>query len=1078
MTIITEYLNIQKEHEKKYGERTVVLMQIGAFYEIYEYSVEYCTSEEAKIDREGNVWNESIGHAINISVVLNCVLTYENGNEPYGVSNPHKVGFPVISYEKNRATLLANDYTVIRVDQQKNGGAKGPMRRFVAEVCSPTMQLDHIGLNRPTSNIACIYIEYQQGAIKGNFRSKFDNFLITTGIAVVDVITGQNRVCEFYSKSDDQIHPVQELYRFLISHYPRELIIHIGDMPDELSHHSDANPNPYIDYLYKALELQRFDRLTTHVNEVPQDYSKIAYQIEFLNKIFNKEWAASHSRRDEDVTGIRLNIVQKRNEKIIEDLGFERMNYGRIAYMLLMQHCHYHNTDIISRLSKPDLEWLDDKKHLILTHNAIVQLDLIPEIGKAVARRRRTQIDSLMSVLDQNQTHLGRRYLHNLLQNPMSDPEDIQTFYSMVGEMLACKVQEDPLWLYLERQLKELPDIGRLQRKLEIKLITPKELAVLYKAYIKIINIYLCILNSQAPTLHKQLFAQEDSNSFNQFIARFSRILNFEALECCHVDTSSESNSRWMEFADNPILPGIYSDIDEQYQRLLTAETTLQQIVDHLNTFLVRTTGKKLAYKSAKKKQGATKQDPTGTVLTTTISKANTLGLAPVDVNLCGTLQISAYTSSERIITSDRISAICAEIDTVRMWMRQRILSVYESVIEEMANKYTFYVAVATFVAKVDLVHSYSKVSYRYHYHCPEIVPPEKDGDVSFIQVREIRHPIIERIIDGAYVTNDIALGSNTSNENKQGDDLEQSNGILLFGINTAGKSSLAKALGLNVIMAQAGCYTPSRMRYRPYKKIITRLSGSDNIFKGESSFAVEMTELRTILRQADSNTLVIGDELCKGSETHSGMAITGSAILWLIERKCSFLFATHMHELLNLSYINNIPPEILRICHLSICYNDDTDSLIYDRKIKPGSGSSLYGLMVAKSLGLPVDFINKANEMLLEITKQNKEVLVPKRSRYNGKVYVDSCVICGKTKLDTELQTHHIIEQSTAINNIVTKTFTVNGQSSKLGTMHKNSKDNLIVLCRTCHADLHSSGKELEALTGSQGEIIRVKSG
>jgi DNA mismatch repair protein MutS len=404
------------------------------------------------------------------------------------------------------------------------------------------------------------------------------------------------------------------------------------------------------------------------------------------------------------------------------------------------------------------------------------------------------------------------------------------------------------------------------------------------------------------------------------------------------------------------------------------------------------------------------------------------------------------------------------------MWMRHRLLAIYTSIVEEMSSKYTFYVPVATLVAKVDLVHSYSKVSFRYNYHRPEMVPSEKGDENSFIQAKEIRHPIIERIIDGAYVTNDIALGSNVNKKESQ------TNGMCLFGLNSSGKSSLAKAIGLNVVMAQAGCYTPSKMSYRPYKKIITRLSGNDNLFKGKSSFEVEMEELRTILRQADANTLVIGDELTRGSETNSGMAITSSTLLHLIERKSSFLFATHMHELLKLSFIRNIPEDVLKICHLSVKYDEEIDSLIYDRKLNDGSGSSLYGLMVAKSLGLPKEFIDRANEMLLEITGQNKNIVEPKRSRYNGKVYVDSCSLCNKTKAETELQTHHIIEQSKAIDNIVQKIEIISGDNVSVGKMHKNSKDNLIVLCRDCHTNLHSQGMELETLTVPHGKIIRMR--
>jgi hypothetical protein len=86
MGIIIEYLNLQKKYQDQYGERTVVLMQIGSFYEIYGYDPTYCTCEEAKVDKDGRIWNEAIGHAIELSVVLNSVLTHEDGNEPYGIA--------------------------------------------------------------------------------------------------------------------------------------------------------------------------------------------------------------------------------------------------------------------------------------------------------------------------------------------------------------------------------------------------------------------------------------------------------------------------------------------------------------------------------------------------------------------------------------------------------------------------------------------------------------------------------------------------------------------------------------------------------------------------------------------------------------------------------------------------------------------------------------------------------------------------------------------------------------------------------------------------------------------------------
>jgi DNA mismatch repair protein MutS len=1075
MGIITYYLDLQKEQQLKYGNRSVVLMQVGNFYEIYGFYPQYCTSEEAKIDDTGKKWDENVGHAINISIILNCVLTFEDSNMPYSIKSPHKLGFPTIAYEKNRDTLLANDYVIIRVDQEKTKNLKGPMTRYIAEVCSPTMQIDNIIQSKATSNIACVYIEYQQG-----IKNKFENFLITTGASVVDILTGSNRICEFYSKTDDQIHAIQELYRFLITHYPRELIIHISDMPIDLSKHTEDSPNPYVVYLERVLELRRFDRLSVFVNNVPVDYKKLSYQKEFLNKIFNNT-----------LEKLDQNYLNKRNEKIIEELGLERITYGRISYILLMQHCYAHNTEIISKLSTPDLKWIDEDKHLILTHNAIVQLDIINNQNEKASKKK--EIDSLISILDQTQTNLGKRALYNIIQNPMYDIKDIELHYNMIDDMLknvglqhSSINQSDllkntskndlsngePLWLILEKQLKELPDIARLQRKLEIKLITPKELAILFKTYIKIITLYINIMNYDVPTIHKNMLNQDEINSFNEFMNKYGLIVNFDALECCNINVSSESNDKYFDFVDYPIKTGVNKELDEKTKLLVEAENNLQMIVDHLNIFLGNAKGKKIEFRNAKKKPGARKQDPTNILLATSASKASALMNSPVDVSLCGKINILQYTTSDRIITSDKIEKLCNKIDTIRMELRTKLYNIYNDILDEM-NEYKFYNGIISLIARLDLIHCYAKISYRNNYYRPTLI----DGNgASYFEAQEMRHPIIEKIIDGAYVSNNISLGKNNNKNENENDNKSKdlSNGILLFGLNQSGKSSLIKSIALNIIMAQAGCFVPCKLTLKPYAKIITRLSSNDNLFKGQSSFCVEMTELRTILRQADERTLVIGDELCHGTETHSALCITLSTILSLIKSKTSFIFATHIHEILNLTALKNIEQDKLRICHLSVSYNEMNKALIYDRKLQNGSGQSIYGLLVAKSLDLPIEFIEQANNILLEITEQNENFVDMKTSKYNSKLYVDICAMCKKNKTQTQLQTHHILEQHTSDEkgNVIK----LDGNGNKIGLMNVNTKNNLIILCAECHENLHSRKEEIEYLETSGGKIFIKK--
>jgi DNA mismatch repair protein MutS len=148
--------------------------------------------------------------------------------------------------------------------------------------------------------------------------------------------------------------------------------------------------------------------------------------------------------------------------------------------------------------------------------------------------------------------------------------------------------------------------------------------------------------------------------------------------------------------------------------------------------------------------------------------------------------------------------------------------------------------------------------------------------------------------------------------------------------------------------------------------------------------------------------------------------------------------------------------------------------ALIYDRKLQNGSGQSIYGLLVAKSLDLPIEFIEQANNILLEITDQNENFVDMKTSRYNSKLYVDICAMCKRNKTQTQLQTHHILEQHTSDEKGNVEK--LDGNGNKIGLMNKNTKNNLIVLCAQCHENLHSNKQEIEYLETSGGKIFIKK--
>ena len=175
---------------------------------------------------------------------------------------------------------------------------------------------------------------------------------------------------------------------------------------------------------------------------------------------------------------------------------------------------------------------------------------------------------------------------------------------------------------------------------------------------------------------------------------------------------------------------------------------------------------------------------------------------------------------------------------------------------------------------------------------------------------------------------------------------------MLLYGTNAVGKSSLIKSIGISIVLAQSGMFVPcSSFVYFPYKSVFTRILGNDNIFKGLSTFAVEMCELRTILTNCCENSLVLGDELCSGTEIDSALAIFASGVNYLCKKKATFVFATHFHDLVNIPRIQELLQQTLVMYHMSVQYDKSSDMLIYKRKLEKGSGEGMYGLEVCLSL-------------------------------------------------------------------------------------------------------------------------------
>ena len=369
------------------------------------------------------------------------------------------------------------------------------------------------------------------------------------------------------------------------------------------------------------------------------------------------------------------------------------------------------------------------------------------------------------------------------------------------------------------------------------------------------------------------------------------------------------------------------------------------------------------------------------------------------------------------------------------------MISTYFDILTRIESEwYQTIETVSRIIAKLDVLVSKAFIAREFNYCRPVI---DDVAEKSFVKCEKLRHCLIEHIQQNEiYVPNDIHIGCFNQD------------GMLVYGTNAVGKTSLIRALGISVIMAQAGLYVPcSKYVYKPYHAIFSRILGNDNLFKGLSTFAVEMSELRIILKMADQNSLVLGDELCSGTETESALSIFVAGLQHLHREKTSFLFATHFHEIIGYDEIKELDRLVLK--HMSVIYDRALDALIYDRRLCDGPGNRMYGLEVCKSLHLDDVFLENAYQIRQKYF--TKSELSFASSPYNKDKVRGMCELCNE-KLGEEI--HHLDPQKNA---------DVNGF---IGTFHKDHAANLMTVCSKCHDKIHSSKKTVIRKKSTKGYV------
>lgn len=307
------------------------------------------------------------------------------------------------------------------------------------------------------------------------------------------------------------------------------------------------------------------------------------------------------------------------------------------------------------------------------------------------------------------------------------------------------------------------------------------------------------------------------------------------------------------------------------------------------------------------------------------------------------------------------ISPILKEKEALILNVEERIIDLEYQLFTAIRDKIKEYIPelqrISKIISEIDVLQAFATVSEENNY-----VRPILTSD-STLEIIEGRHPVVEKVLnDSVYVANDIVMDNNTSI-------------LLITGPNMAGKSTYMRQLAITVIMAQIGCFVPANSAKIPiFDAIYTRIGASDDLVSGESTFMVEMMEANNAISSATKNSLILFDELGRGTATFDGMALAQSIIEYIHDKiGAKTLFSTHYHELTDLE--NNL--KHLRNVHVSATL--ENGNLTFLHKIKEGSIDKSYGIHVAKLANLPDEVIKRANQILevYENKEQHRDIKI-----------------------------------------------------------------------------------------------------
>ena len=1048
--IVDSYLQFVSDGKKKYGEKTIVFLECGSFFELYDI-----------------VSAETSPHLRCCQEELGILVTRRNKMDP---TSPYLAGIPSHSIRRFNKILLQRNYTIIFVTQR---GEAPNITREVTKTLSPGCNLSeevHENTDVGQSILLTLLIEEDDDDECFAHLCTFDANCGKTHLETIqcntEIVTAELMFTALQDLLHTQLfHELCVYYRSRKSHFFHRLCDFATFWKDngKLVHEFNIEQSQ-LDYMFQR-----------------------SFQQQFLERVYSSHKNGFCS--------------------IWEALHLECTEPSCVASLVMLLHwIQLHDVRLINRLQVPESHQsgilalsntsLMNHKHVHCFNEMYAKLNIFD--NKQNEHYVSSETSSLFSLLNHTKTKMGERLLRERLVKVCTDKQVIEDRYDLVDALLDGKVPNDTFKVLKENL--QCIDLERMYRRFSVGNLQPHDIPRILKSQDHIYEMirYISCELEENHTLRRLLpLDKHFRTSFLIYQKELHSIFDVE--KCENVNFSNLNNTLFRV--------GQYQAIDDAVQHLQQQKKCMDVLAKTLmdcvpNMKLSKNTVGWIHVKS---------NDKDGFWLDVTKTRFLQLKKALDSMDNSSkqefyqttnmfSIDDLAYDTKNKTnvkISGTKMKSLSYSIQHAQQNLVDKVKEIYIQLLQNLHHKYydKLIAPVVKFIAKLDVAFSTASVSSKYGYSRPQLI----EANQSSFDAKTLRHPLIERLLvkSGkceAYVANDVRLSSTSC--------------WLLYGVNSVGKSSLLKSIAIAILMAQAGLFvSASSLHLSPYHKLFARTGNDDNIHMAHSSFVKEMTEVRHIVQNVDSQSLVIADELCASTELNSAIDIVVALLMMLTDKQVTYAFATHLFAIQNHPCVQHLLHEKKYLMNFHLQVRFDNNKLIFDRILSPGLPSNrTYGVLVADKVirdDMFSSFLQQVQSNIINtyathntqhthnqsshiysssqqyvsilsaslrthcsdscttlsshptggVSPLNSVYTATHPSRYNRKLWTEECVVCHYRPLSNQhmpLDTHHIREQRCA-----------NHHTGLIDhRFHKNERHNLVTLCKQCHRKIDT--KEL----------------